>query len=231
LTPAIMAEMDERLAFSQDKALALEVEWTSMIAGPSLDIQVEYLNQVAESGEFPFAATLGEYITAEEATARYENLQAWHAARRHLWIGTGVFFVEQVFPVEGTITLARYADYIFPSDEFSGFGEPMIAVATVDGPTLVTAGEEAVFDVFITFGDDPYPAEDLDSVSYTIFDAAGEMVADGEAEMVAEGQYEIVLTAEESANLDAGASRLTVAVSSRAVSLPTFVTYEFVAAR
>ena len=47
----------------------------------------------------------------------------------------------------------------------------MIPVVEVDGPGEVSIGAEAVYDVFITFEDAPYPADKVDAVKYLVFDA------------------------------------------------------------
>ena len=55
------------------------------------------------------------------------------------------------------------------------------------------------------------------------------MVASGDAELVSEGLYEVFLPADLTAQLEAGGSKLTIAVSSKVVSLPAFTTsYNFV---
>jgi len=228
LTPAVLAEAAEEIAFSQAKSTQLEVDQTSLIAGETLTIQKKYLDEAAAAGTIPFAPTLGEYITADEAATKYANLQAWYEDKGHLMIGTGVFYVDEVYPTEGTVTLSRYPDYIFSSDEFSGFGAPMIADAEVDGPLAVTKGEAADFNVAVTYADEVYPSEKLNFVSYMLFDAAGTMVEKGNATMTAEGSYVVTLSAETTGNLEAGAAKLLTAVSSKVVSIPTFTEYEFV---
>jgi len=228
LVPGILAEENNELAFSTDKALANEVEWTSLIAGPSLDIQAKYLEQAAADGYIPYANTLGQYITADEAAARYANLQKWYAEKKHLFIGTGPYYVDQVFPVEGTITLVRNEEYLFPASQWSVYAEPKLVTATIEGPTSVAAGEEAAFDVYISFKDEAYPSADLDQVTYNLYNEQNEVVASGAAEMVAEGLYQVIVPADVTGKLEAGGSKLTVAVSSKVVSLPAFTTYEFV---
>ena len=55
----------------------------------------------------------------------------------------------------------------------------MIPVVEVDGPGEVDIGAEAVYDVFITFEDAPYPADKIDAVKYLVFDAPGAVVTPG----------------------------------------------------
>jgi len=228
ITPAIQGEADGKMAFSLDKSTSLKVDETSTVSGPTLAIQSTYLDSDATAGYIPFAPTLGKFITADEAKARYANLQAFYKAHNNVAIGTGVYFVDKVDSTAGSITMSRFADYLFPSDQFAGFSAPEIAVAAVDGPTTVKAGDAASFTVNVTFNGQPYPSKDLDKVSYTLFGSDGSVVASGDAKFKAEGQYTIDLTTDQTSKLPAGSASLSIAVASKAVALPTFVTYQFV---
>ncbi len=230
LALGVQAEADKKLAFSGDKANANGVEWTSFIGGPSLDILKEYLDQDAQNAFVPYAATLGEYVKAEEASARYANLQKWYGDHGHFWVGTGPFYLDKVFTTEKSVVLKRFADFPDSADKWLRFGEPKIASVTVDGPGQVKIGEEAKFDVAVTFKDQPYPSSELSSVKYLLFDANNNLVAKGDAVMVAEGQYQVVLSADVTKALAAGANKLEVVVASKVVSIPSFQSIQFVTA-
>lgn len=224
----VQAEANEQAAFSSGKSEQLEVERISYLSGPTIEILTEQLTALAEEGTIPYEPTLGEYITAEEATARYTNLQDWFDRRGHYWVGTGPFFMRGAFPVEGNVILERNPDFPDPADRWSGFAAAPIAEVEVDGPGNVTAGEEALFDVFVDFEGEPYPAEDINSVTYLLFDATGEMVETGEATAVEDGLWEVVLPADTTEALEAGSTRLEVVVASNVVALPSLASYEFV---
>ncbi len=228
LVGAELAEANSELAFSTDKAQALEVEWTSLIAGPSLETQMTYLDQAAAESYIPYAATLGQFVTAEEADARYANLKAFYEAHGHILLGTGPYIIDQVYPVEGSISLVRNENYAFPASMWSGFGEPKLATVTVEGPVSVTKGEEAAFDVTIDANGEAYPSAEIASVAYIIFDAENNVVATGEAENTGEGLYQVVLDADATSALTVGGSKISVAVTSSVVSIPAFGEYEFV---
>ena len=82
--PAYLAESNNELAFSTNKSTALGVDWTNYIAGPSLEIMKKYLDQAEAETFIPYAPTLGKYITADDAKARYANIQKWYAAHNQL---------------------------------------------------------------------------------------------------------------------------------------------------
>ena len=230
LTPGILAEAAGELAFSSAKADEKQVEWTGFLSGPSLEILKKYLDQAQAENYIPYAPTLGEYIDADEVTARYTNLQNWYGEKGHFWLGTGPYYVDGVFPVEGTLTLRRFEDYPDPADRWSQFGLPKVATVEVSGPGNVTIGEEAVFDVDVTFQGEPYAAEDIANVSWLVFDATGTLVATGEATAAGDGLYTVTLGADVTSALQAGSNRLQVAVSSNVVAIPSFASYEFVTA-
>ncbi len=228
LALGIQAEIDNKLAFSADKAQANSVDWTSFIGGPSLNILKEYLDQDANSGYIPYEATLGQYVKADKAKARYANLQKWYEAHGHFWVGHGPFYLDKVFTNEKSLVLKRYADFPDTADKWARFGEPKIATVSVDGPGQVKAGEEAKFDVSVTFKGEAYPAAELASVKYLLFDANNNLVAKGDANFIADGKYQVVLSADVTKGLAAGTNKLEVVVASNVVSIPAFQSIQFV---
>jgi peptide/nickel transport system substrate-binding protein len=224
----VRAEISGTLAFSADKAEVKGVEWMSYIAGPSLEILKGVLDTNTAENYIPYAPTMGEYVTAEEATARYANLNAWYESKGHFWLGTGVFYLYKVFPVEQTVMLQRNPAFPDLANKWARFGKPAIATVEVDGPGQVTIGSEASFDVFVTFDGAPYASKDISVVKYLLFNAKGEMVATGDAVLVEDGKYQVVLTPEITKLLEAGANKIEIAVSPTIVSVPSFAVFEFV---
>jgi peptide/nickel transport system substrate-binding protein len=225
-----LAEANGDLAYSADKADAAQVEWMSFIAGPSLDILAGHLETAAAESTIPYEATLGQYITAEEAAERYANLQAFYEANSNFWVATGPYYVSQVLPTEEIITLTHFADFPDLADRWARFAEPRIAEVEIDGPGQVTIGQEAVYDVFVTFQGAPYPTADINEVKYLVYDATGAVVSTGTATEAGDGQYAITLPADVTSELEAGANRLEVAVIPFVVAVPTFQSIEFVTA-
>lgn len=230
LAIALMTEANGQAAFTADKAEANQVEYMSLIGGPSLDYLTENLQTALDEGFIPYEPTLGQYITPEEATARYENLQAFFDAHNHYWVGTGPYVIDEVFPVEKTVTLTHWDQYGYPTGRFQSFaGEPPFIEVLVDGPSRVVSGESASFDVFISdVAGDPYPNEDITSVNYLVFDATGALAGQGSAEEVDAGYYTVTLGEDITSGLESGSNTLTVVVSSSAIALPNSVSEQFV---
>ncbi len=225
---ANLAEAAGELAYSADKADAKKIEETSFIGGPSLDILSKHLDEAEGQSLIPYAPTLGQYITADEAKARYDNLKAWYTAHGHFWVGTGPYYLDKVFTTEKTLTLKQYADYPDLSDRWNQFGQPMIADATLDGPAQVKVGEPATFDVMVTFKGDPYPQNEIKQVKYLLYDATGAVVDTGLATAVADGHYQVVLSTDVTSKLTTGSDKIEVAVIPLPVATPTFTSLDFV---
>ena len=109
----------------------------SFIAGPSIAILKGWLDTATAENYIPYAPTMGQFVTAEEATARWANLQHWYKLQGHFWVGTGPFYLNKAFPVEKSLSLLRYPDYADSASRWAIFGTPMVAVVTVDGPAAV----------------------------------------------------------------------------------------------
>jgi peptide/nickel transport system substrate-binding protein len=224
------AELAGEAAFSTAKAAELEVEQLNYIAGPTVDILQGQLDAIMASGELPYAPTLSQYITPEEVSTRFANMAEWKRTRGHFWVGTGAFYLERAFPVEGTVILQRNPAFTDPADKWARFGAPAIAEVEVEGPARVTIGQEAVVDAFVTFQGEPYAQADILDVKYLVFDAENNLAATGVAEAVEDGHYQLTLDAETTNKLAAGSNKLEIAVISKRVAMPSFGELLFVTA-
>ena len=224
-----LAEANGELAYTQDKSDAAQIENTSWVGGPSLEILVKYLDQAASESYIPYEPTLGEYVTKEEADLRYANLKQWYEDHGHFWVGTGPYYLDQVFTTEKSAVLKNNEEFVDTADSWAEFSEPKIATTILDGPGQVKVGEEAVFDATVNFKDAPYPQSDISRVKYILYDATGEVVSVGDATAVADGQYQVTLDADTTSQLPTGSARLEVAVVPIPVAIPSFTSFDFVA--
>ncbi len=229
LSVAATAEANNELAFSSDKADANKVEWTSFVAGPSLEILHKYLTEAVDQGTIPYENVLKDYITTDEAKARYANLLKFYDEYGHFWIGTGPFILTEVDTTNKTAVLKKYADYPDSADKWAIFGEPMLAEVEIDGDGQVVKGQEATFDAYVTFKGKPYPADQISKVLYMVFDQDGNLLAKGEAQMAEEGTYTITIPGDTTANFSVGSLKLQVVAVSKAVAVPGVATFDFVA--
>ncbi len=228
LSVAAAAEADGKLAFSSDKADKKKAEWTSFIAGPSLKILAQYLDEAAKNNTIPYAPTLKNYITTDEAKTRYANLQKFYKEYGHFWVGNGPFILTQVDTTNKTAVLKRYADFPDDSAKWSIFGAPMLATVEIDGDAQVVQGKDASFDAYVTFKDKPYPSGQLEKVEYLVFDENGNMLTRGEAKMTEEGTYQISIPGDVTSKFTAGSLKLQVVAVSKAVAVPGVASFDFV---
>ncbi len=229
-TIGMLAEQNRELAFSQEKSTALNVTWTHYVDGPSLEILKKYLDQAAAEKFVPYAPVAGQYITAEEAAARYANLSKWYDTHKHFWIGTGPYYLDQVNSVEQSLVVKNYPEYADLANKWDRFGEPMLPVVDASGPSKVAIGQEATFDVLVSYKDAPYPKDDLEGISFLLYDSEGNMIGKGQGQYVADGQYAITLPTDLTAQLKDGASQMEIIATSKVVAIPVFATVNFVAA-
>ncbi|MEE4194667.1 MAG: ABC transporter substrate-binding protein [Anaerolineae bacterium] len=217
------------MAYTADKADALEIERTGWAVGPTIEILAADLDALIANPVVPFEGVLGEYLTVDDVAARYANLKAFYETYGHFYAGTGPVMLSETFPVEQTLTLANNPNYIDYADKWSLFSEPKIAEVEIDGAGRLTIGEPATFDVFITSGGEDYPLNEIKSVSYLLFGADGSLVETGDAVAQSDGYFTVELSAESTEMLEAGASKLEIAVSVIPVALPSLASFEFVA--
>ncbi len=222
------AEAAGELAYSADKAVANEVEQTNYIGGPSLEVLASQAQALADAGTIPFEATMGAFVTADEATARYNNLLAFYGDHGHFWAGVGPYILDQAFLVEKTAVLVHNPDYTDLADKWAQFSTPKIATAEIDGSARVDVGAEATFDVYVTFEGEAYPADEVSEVKYLLYNAEGVLVETGEATLDMDGHYVITLSSETTEGLGAGSNKLEVAVVVIPASIPAFDTFDFV---
>jgi peptide/nickel transport system substrate-binding protein len=231
LVIGMLAEANGEAAFSPDKAEANGVEWLSYIAGPTLDIMKNQLDTAQAESYIPYEPTLGQYITADEAAARYANLQEWFRRYNHFYIGTGPFYLQKAFPVEGTIILQRYEAYPDMATKWDRFATAPIPDVVVDGPGQVTIGDEAKYDIYVTLDEAPYPVNDISIAKYLVFDATGNLVQSGDAESVEAGRWQVVLTSDVTGALEAGSNQLAVVIVSKRALVPVMDTLQFVTSK
>jgi peptide/nickel transport system substrate-binding protein len=224
----VKAEEEGLAAFSADKATENNIEQLSYIAGPTLEILSTKLTESQEAGYLPYEPTMNQFVTPEEITERYESLANWYGEKGHFWVGTGPFYLEKAYPVEKTVELKYNPDFPDPSDKWSRFSEPAISIVEIDGPAHVTTGEAATFDVYVTYSDQPYAIDDIESVSYLVFDATGQLVDQGDAAAVEDGKWQVELSSDITSGLESGSNRLEVVVVSKLVALPSLGSFEFV---
>lgn len=226
----LRGEGSGRFAFTPDKAEANEIERINMIAGPSLAILAEELTAATEENYIPYAPTLSQFITEDEAATRYANLAEFARRYGHYYLGTNIYFLQGVFAVESQAILKRYEPHPDPANRFANFAAPAIAQLEIEGPSRVTIGEEAVFEVFVDAFGEAYPMDDIDGVTYLLFDATGAQVGAGMATAVEDGLWEVVLSSETTDALAEGSNRLEVVAVSKLVALPSLSGYQFVTA-
>ena len=218
-----LAEANNELAFTRDKAETNNVEWTNYIAGPSLPILSKYLTEAINEAFIPYANVLGNYVSESEALERYNNLKAWYESKGHFLVGAGPFYLDRVDPTARIVVLKANREFMDSADKWLRFSKPMIPEATIGSiPTIISPGTSLEIPISVTFEGEPYKIDDISFVKYIITNPNATLA--GNAVPVRDGEWRIVLSPEETSTLASGTLGVDVIVVSKLVGVPTAVT-------
>jgi peptide/nickel transport system substrate-binding protein len=224
-----LAEAAGELAYSADKADTNKIEETSWVGGPSLDILSKELDKASSESLIPYEPTLGQYITADEAKARYDNLKKWYTDHGNFWVGTGPYYLDKAFTTEKSAVLKNNPDFPDLANRWESFSAPKLATAVLDGPAQVKAGDTATFDVNVTYNGNPYAQSDVKQAKYLVYDSTNAVISSGAATAVADGQWQVVLGPDVTSKLAAGSYKIEVAIVPIPVAVAAFTSLDFVA--
>jgi peptide/nickel transport system substrate-binding protein len=212
-----LAEANNELCFSMDKADTLKVEWTSYIAGPSIPILKKYLDQAIAQKFIPYKNVLGNYVSENEALERYNNLKNWYNAKRHFLVGIGPFYVDRVDTTARIVVLKAFREFPDDADKWLMFSKPAVPEVGLASIPAITPGSPAEIPVSLTFAGEPYKMEDIQYVKYIVKSPVSTLI--GEAEPVRDGEWRIKLTSGDTSKLTSDEIPVaTVSVSVIAVS-------------
>jgi peptide/nickel transport system substrate-binding protein len=225
------ADANKELAWGTGKADRNKVEWTSFIGGPSLDILAKDLDTAIAEKTIPYAPTLSQYLTADEAVARYQALKDFYGKHKLFWDGTGPYYLDSVDLNGFSAVVKNNPDYPDLADRWAAFGEAPLGAAALEGPANVTIGQDAVFNATITYKSDgsPYPSADIKEVKFLVYDDTGATVYVGAGVAGAsDGLYTLTIPADVTSKLAAGAGKIEAAAVFIPVAIPAFATADYV---
>jgi peptide/nickel transport system substrate-binding protein len=125
-----LAARDNLAKFGSGAAESEELPWMDYTKGDAMSILEGKLTDVqtgahADEGFVPFETAIQDAYTAfglgsvaTEASARYTNLQSWYDTHAHFWVDMGLYYVDEVFPVEKVVVLKRFEDHPDPYDRW-----------------------------------------------------------------------------------------------------------------
>ena len=96
------------------------------------------------------------------------------------------------------------------------------------GPTRIKSGDEATFQVEVSFNGEPYALEYIQEVKFIVLDATGQVALSGYGTPVVDGLFEITLSAEDTAKLPTGSNRIEAIVLPTLVAAASFDAHTFV---
>jgi len=224
----MLAEKKGLLAMSADKADEMDVEWMNYIGGPSLAILKDMLEEAKSTGYVPFEKFASKYVSAEEVSARYANLEKWYNEHGHFWVGSGPFYLDSVDFTGHSALIKAFRDYRFKADRWAWLAQPPIPESTVTAPDSVVPGLKAEFQLSLSTMGQPYKNDRIDFVKYLVMDSAGNVMTKGEATPVAEGQWSIALPENVTGKMTPGTYTLVTIALSKDVAIPGVLKTPFV---
>jgi peptide/nickel transport system substrate-binding protein len=223
-----LAEEQELTTFSEDKGDKLGVDRQNWVAGESLNILLEKAEEAQAINFVPYQYEMLKWIDPGEIYTRYENMKTFLETYGHLWIGNGPMMIESIDPIAKIVVGVRFEDYCHDLCKFLAFAAPKFGVMDVAGPDTVAIGAEAVFTAELTYEGEAYPKKDIQEVKYLVFDATGELAFSGAGEILGDGQLQVTLSADETAGLVAGSSKIEIIAVLLPVAKPSFGSYTFI---
>lgn len=217
-------------SWGQNKATDTSTEWISQLGGPTLDFFSQHLDEQIANPTIPFEPTLGQYLTVDEAKARYQALKDFYTANGHMFVGTGAYVLSSVDLNAGSAVVKNNPDYVDLADRWAKFSTPPLAEGTLDGPGQVTIGQPADFTLTLTTkSGDPYPSDQVKAVKFLLYDETGATVFIGEGTPGdSDGVYTLSVPADETAKLTAGTGRIEAAAVLIPAAVPAFATLDYV---
>jgi peptide/nickel transport system substrate-binding protein len=210
----IKADEEGLLAFSANKADEIDKEWMSYIGGPSLTILNNVLTEAKNTGYLPFKQFASQYVTTDEASTRYTNLQTWYTQHNTFWVANGPFYLDTVDFTGHVAVIKAFRDYTYAADRYATLASPPVPESSVQVPTSVVPGLKANFNLSLSTQGQPYPNDRIDFVKYVIVDSNGATKVSGTATPTAQGKWPISISEATTATFDPGTYTLiTIALS------------------
>ncbi|RLE70366.1 MAG: ABC transporter substrate-binding protein, partial [Thermoprotei archaeon] len=218
----MLAEMNGLATFGATKADELGVDRLNYIAGATIDILAQMLDKAIAEQFIPYEEVLGNYVTVDEALARYDALKKWYEEKGHFWVGAGPFYLDTVDPVAKIVVLKANREYPDTADRWAIFSEPIIPEISVPSAVEVVSSLPAEITVEITHKGKPLTTEDLVMVKYLL--TVGPFTKTGDALPAGDGKWSILLSGEDTLLASGRSFSLTVIAVSKYAAIPASAT-------
>lgn len=219
LAVAVLARQDGELGFSALEAKSLGCERVNFMHGPSMTILNRYLDKAIREKYVP--EWIKDYVTPEEAVARYQKLKEFYNKYGHFWVGCGPYYLHSTDPVGKVAVLRAFRDYVYKADKFDWLLKVSTPESSLKVPEKIVPGIEATINITVTAEGKPYPRPNIEKIMYLVTDPAGNLILSGTAEETpTEGLYKIRLNETETSKLPSGTHIVTVYAFSNVVAVP-----------
>lgn len=174
---------NKELAFSDTRAEEWGVEWLDLSKGPSLDVLKKYYDQLAAENFIP--SYIKQWVSDEEARARWSALGDWYNRYGHFLVSNGPFFLYKVDPAAKLVTVRAFRNYVYTADHWDYLVTPRVPDIEVSPLPEIVPGQALDVEVFATLAGEPYNEVDID----VLVMLKGQTVLEKKAELVEPGRF------------------------------------------
>ena len=221
---ALMASAVEakELAYSDTRAKEWGVEWLDISKGPSLEILKKHYDTLSAENYIP--PEISDFVTEDEAKARWKALGDWYDELGHFCVSNGPYYLYQVDTAAKMTVLKAFREYPFKADHWDYLVTPRVPEISISEMPDVVPGVASEFKLKASVAGEPYSKV---NVLATIINPLGEAVISKSAELTAPGEFTVKLTEEETSKLTPGTyTLLTLAIGEEA-AIPSVTTKSF----
>lgn len=222
----VIAESDQKAAFSAGKADELGVEWMNYIGGPSLQILKSALDKAVSTRYLPFKNILSRYVSEKEMVDRYHALENWYKEHGHFFVANGPYYLDRADFTGHQAVLKAFRQYPNKADKWAWLSEPPIPEVSIKVPQYVVPGLKESFKIDLSYKGSPYPVERINFVKYLITDASGNVLISGDAKSTA-GKFAVDLNSTQTGGFKPGSYKITIIAVSKDVGMPAIAEETF----
>jgi len=195
---------NRELAFSDTRATEWGVEWLDLSKGPSMDILKKHLDELKAENYIP--DYIKDWVTSDEAAARWEALSSWYDTYGHFLVCDGPFYLYSVDPAAKMAVLKAFREYVFRADHWDYLVVPKVPEISISPIPDIVPGMPVNITVTSTLAGEPYSEV---SITVLVIDAKGRTVIEKAAELVEPGKFVATLSEADTAGLTPGVYTVT----------------------
>jgi peptide/nickel transport system substrate-binding protein len=192
------------------------VDMLDLTKGTSIPILESALSEASTANLI--SPELVDFVTDQEATARWAAQENFYSEMNHFWVSAGPYMFDYVDTDALQIVLSAFRDYPYKADHWDFLLSPKIPeVSPSMVPESVVPGLNTEFEMTVSVDGIGYEKAEM---QYLLIDPNGNVAGTGLATNVGNGTFKIMMTGEETGALTVGSYKLLVITAGEEAGLP-----------